>query len=195
MPPRWAAVLTLLHAAQIPPLSDSSRASSTTCPTSCTTWFDGCENCACTNGQVGVCTFNPTCIAPGRAYCKSHGTPRHATLEAGLPTPVPTPSHAEISQSRGRGACCSPTDTSCCGPAALPPADAPTTTQATERAAAQSGPTPDLSAPRDKHVHAACDGLVGGALAARLSHITHSFELCMMKANFGKGNTTKPPDM
>ena len=43
------------------------------CPVGCTTWFDGCNDCACVGpGELGACSFNPDCKVAHRAHCKRY---------------------------------------------------------------------------------------------------------------------------
>ena len=69
---------------------------STGCPKSCQRWFDGCNSCACTEGAIGVCSFNGNCtfgdaVPSAPAHCKTW-----------IPTPAPThvptpaPTHAFV---------------------------------------------------------------------------------------------------
>ena len=39
------------------------------CPAQCKTWNDGCNDCVCAAGRVGVCDFNPDCGPGGRKHC------------------------------------------------------------------------------------------------------------------------------
>lgn len=42
--------------------------SSQSCPVGCTSWFDGCNNCGCDNGQLTFCT-QIFCPVPTTPYC------------------------------------------------------------------------------------------------------------------------------
>ena len=53
---------------------------STRCPLDCEVWFDGCEDCACARGKVGLCTFNPACRTPARPHCRRGASSTVATI-------------------------------------------------------------------------------------------------------------------
>lgn len=47
-----------------------------TIPSTCVSWFDGCNTCRVINGQLGSCT-RMMCFREGNPYCEQYATPGH----------------------------------------------------------------------------------------------------------------------
>lgn len=62
--------------------SGGSQTTHNNIPADCTEWYDGCNNCQVSNGQISYCTER-ACFRQGRAYCRTHRS-----------APSPSTSHA-----------------------------------------------------------------------------------------------------
>lgn len=81
---------------------------STRCPLDCEVWFDGCEDCACARGKVGLCTFNPACRTPARPHCRRGASSTVATIarRRAAPTgaPISPPPAPDLARDAARSA-------------------------------------------------------------------------------------------
>ncbi len=57
----------------------SSTANAAYCPADCESWFDGCNDCVCRNGQTAGCTRR-FCRTKSQPYCKKKRCPSCATM-------------------------------------------------------------------------------------------------------------------